>query len=219
MLRRLAARTRWPLLSGGRFAAEPSVRWWPELATRSRHGAYLHGYWQSERYFAHQASAVRQAYTWRGPLEAMNAHVAQQILKAQDSISVHVRRGDYVKSKKNQEIYAACTVAYYESAIERLRAGSKGQVFAFSDDPDWVMQTLAPRVGNLTLVDHNRGEHSHFDMRLMSMCRHHVIANSSFSWWAAWLDDRPGAQVIAPSRWYANGTDDSDLLPARWQRL
>ncbi len=190
-----------------------------------RGSVYLHGHWQSEAYFADQAEAVRAALRWRpaqGPHAALNNEWARRIQAAPVAVSLHARRGDYITSKKNQSIYAACSPAYYEASLQRLQAlaPSEGmQIFAFSDDPAWVRETLMPRWPRLQLIDHNRSANSHQDMRLMSLCRHHVIANSSFSWWGAWLNAKADKRVIAPAQWYADGRDSSELVPKGWQRL
>lgn len=219
-VRRLLSRI--PLLQGTGFLAEPSSAWWPRLRENAHGNVYLHGYWQSERYFEDYAPALRRQLHWRLPLEGRNADLAREITAAEVSVSLHVRRGDYVSNSNNQALFATCTPDYYIAALQRLQqlcAGQSLKVFAFSDDPAWVQQSLAPRIPNLVLVDHNRGSASWLDLRLMSLCRHHVIANSSFSWWGAWLDGRPGAEVIAPRRWYANGNAETDLVPSRWHRV
>jgi hypothetical protein len=208
-VRRLLGRLGWPLPIGRRFIAEANFE----------AGAYLHGYWQSERWFAHHKTVLRSDFSWRLPLQGRSLDIEREILATARPISVHIRRGDYVNSAKNQGVYAQCTPQYFEAAISRLRDAGADRVFAFSDDPAWVTTVLAPRVGNLVLVDHNRGENSHVDMRLMSLCRDHVIANSSFSWWGAWLDARPDKRVIAPMQWYVNGTKSDDLTPFSWERL
>ena len=216
------ALTRLPGLQGANFLAEPSSAFWPALRARCSQGAYLHGYWQSEHYFEDHVDALRQALRWRGVLEGRNAQTARAMAAAPHSVSLHVRRGDYIANANNQAMFAVCPPDYYLAAIERLQqltGAASMQVFAFSDDPAWVMQALAPRIPQLVLIDHNRGAASWQDMRLMSLCRHHIIANSSFSWWGAWLDGRAGAEVVAPARWYANGFPDADLVPARWHRL
>ena len=221
-VRRLLARLASPRLSGRRFVSDPQGGFVPDLQARCSDGAYLHGYWQSERYFESQAAAIRGDFAWREPLVGRNAELAQTIEASPCAVSVHVRRGDYVNQAKNTAIFAACSPDYYLAALDRLSALAPAtglQVFAFSDDPQWVAELLAPHCPKLTLVDHNRGADSHLDMRLMSLCRHHVIANSSFSWWGAWLDARPDKRVIAPRRWYTNGTDCTDLVPPQWERL
>ena len=221
-VRRVLARLASPWLSGRRFVGEPLGGFAPDLRARCADGAYLHGYWQSELYFESQVAAIRADFAGREPLTGRNASLAQAIETAPCTVSVHVRRGDYVSKAKNTAIYAALSPAYYLAALDRLSALAPAaglQVFAFSDDPPWVAELLAPHCPNLTLVDHNRGADSHLDMRLMALCRHHVIANSSFSWWGAWLDARPDKRVIAPLHWYADGRDTSSLVPAHWDRL
>lgn len=225
-MRRLLAR--WPLrgLSTGCFIAEQSDTLAEELdAAAARGSVYLHGYWQSEDFFADQAESVRAALKWRkaqGPNADLNNDWARRIQAAPTSVSLHVRRGDYVASAKNQAIYASCSAAYYDAALKRIQALTQAdrlQIFAFSDDPSWVRETLAHRWPGLQLIEHNRGAESHQDMRLMSLCRHHVIANSSFSWWGAWLNPHADKVVIAPQAWYASGRDSSRLVPRHWARL
>lgn len=220
VMRRLLAHARWPLVSGRHFVVEPGVGFWDGLQSRCTQDTYLHGYWQSDRYFDDQAAAIRADFAWRHPLQGRNAAVAHAIEAAPSSISVHVRRGDYVSSSKNSAVYATCSPEYYLAALDRLSIQSQqAHIFAFSDDPQWVAQALAPHCPGLVLVDHNRGTDSHIDMRLMSLCRHHVIANSSFSWWGAWLDARVDKRVVAPARWFANGRDGNEMLPRTWERL
>ncbi len=221
-VRRLLARLASPRLSGRHFVGESTDGFIPGLEARCADGAYLHGYWQSERYFESQAAAIRNDFAWREPLAGHNAELARAIEAAPCAVSVHLRRGDYVSLAKNTAIYAACSPDYYLAALDRLSTltSTAGlQVFAFSDDPRMAAELLTPHCPNLTLVDHNRGANSHIDMRLMSLCNHHVIANSSFSWWGAWLDERPNKRVIAPLRWYADGRDTSNLVPVHWNRL
>jgi hypothetical protein len=104
--------------------------------------------------------------------------------------------------------------------MERLRqAVPEARFFVFSDEPKWVTEILVLHCPDLVLVEHNRGENSFNDMRLMSLCRHHIIANSSFSWWGAWLNPNPDKIVIAPSQWFVNGTDTRDLVPPGWEWL
>ena len=95
----------------------------------------------------------------------------------------------------------------------------KFRLFAFSDDPAWVVTTLKSRYPEMVVVDHNPGDQSHNDMLLMSLCDHHIIANSSFSWWGAWLNPDTNKIVVAPRKWFANGPDNADLTPESWVRL
>jgi hypothetical protein len=175
--------------------------------------SYLHGYWQSERYFAHIADDIRAAFTFKTPPSAANQAMADQI-SATPSISLHVRRGDYL----NTTAHGVCDQAYYTAALARLLPMIKTDptVYIFSDDPDWSRNNL--KLGHKTVVVDLNGPTADFeDMRLMSLCQHHIIANSSFSWWAAWLNNTPTKQVVAPARWYADkAMQNPDILPRGW---
>jgi hypothetical protein len=104
--------------------------------------------------------------------------------------------------------------------MDRLRgAHPDAHFFVFSDEPAWAREVLAGRPEPLHFIEHNRGADSWNDLRLMSQCRHHVIANSSFSWWGAWLGQRPGQAVVAPQRWFVDPARGADIVPARWDRL
>ena len=126
---------------------------------------------------------------------------------------------DYT-SAKNQDLYAQCNLNYYRNAINMLRERVPGtQIFAFSDDPDWVASQLLPEFEGIEIVRHNTGSRSANDMKLMSTADHHIIANSSFSWWGAWLNAKPNKLVIAPKPWFLNKTIDDDLIPSTWVRI
>jgi hypothetical protein len=206
-------------LRGTRFIAEPHYRYWDGLLDRARAGGYLQGYWQSERYFSKHTAAIRSDFTFRQPLIGQNAQTASDILD-DVSVGIHVRRGDYVNNAKTLAMLDTCTPEYYFKAIESLRQRVPDtRFFAFSDEPQWVAKVLVPRYPDLVVVSHNRAENSYNDMRLMSLCRHHIIANSSFGWWGAWLNPDPGKIVIAPRNWFANGMDSTDLIPDTYIRL
>jgi hypothetical protein len=179
-------------------------------------GSYLHGYWQSPRYFENIKEQLRQDLAFTTPLDAPNAVIAQQIAEARMPVSFHVRRGDYISAGA----YAACTSEYYRTAAARL-AQQLGPLtcFVFSNDPAWARENLA--LGQETVVvDINNEATGHFDLHLQSLCAHHVIANSTFSWWAAWLNPSAQKKVIAPHRWFSKGEEDNpDLIPDDWFRL
>lgn len=182
-------------------------------------GGYLQGYWQSERYFLKHKGTIRSDFTFRQPPSGQNAELSRTILNSV-AVSIHVRRGDYVSNAKTFAKHGTCTPEYYFKAIEIVRQRvPEARFFAFSDDPQWVAEVLAPRYPGLVLVDHNQAEDSYNDMRLMSLCWHHIIANSSFSWWGGWLNPDPGKIVIAPRNWFANGKDSTDLIPETYIRL
>lgn len=180
---------------------------------------FLDGYWQSERYFVDIAEMLRRELTPRDPLEPENAEIAEQI-DALEAVSVHVRRGDYVTNATTNAYHGTCSLEYYRAAFALVRDRvPAAHVFVFSDDTKWTRANLAFDAPT-TYVSVNPADRGFRDMQLMSRCRHHVIANSSFSWWGAWLNPRPDKMVIAPGRWFAQGENDTrDLVPASWVKL
>lgn len=202
-----------------RVYAEKAFTFDPEVLSLPD-GTYLDGYWQTEQYFADQADAVRADFTVRHAPSAENARWLERIA-ASNSISLHVRRGDYVTNPSAAAVHGTCDLDYYRRAVEHVRqaSGADPVVFVFSDDPDWVAANLQLPYA-MHLVRDNDASTNYEDLRLMTACRHHVIANSSFSWWGAWLDPRPDAITVAPQRWFAAGTPDArDLVPQRWVKL
>ncbi len=216
-LRRLFGRPAMRWFTGNRWGNEPHFQFWSGLAALQG-SRYLHGYWQSERYFQEHADQIRADFAFRMEWDAQDDAVRQS-MRAQPSASLHVRRGDYTNAK-NQGVFALCGLDYYREAIRLLRERVPGvRLFAFSDDPDWVSAHLSAEFGPLEIVRHNSGTRSAYDMRLMSQADHHIIANSSFSWWGAWLNPAKDKVVVAPRHWFLNGTDDRDLLPTSWIRV
>lgn len=181
---------------------------------------YLDGYWQTERYFQDFADTIRADFTVRHPPSAANQRWLNQIVDTH-SVSLHIRRGDYVTNASAAAVHGTCDLNYYERAVKYIHdtTGIAPVLYVFSDDPDWVAQNL-----NLPypmhLVRDNNATTNYEDLRLMTACRHHVIANSSFSWWGAWLDGRTNSITVAPDHWFVTGTLDArDLVPQRWIRL
>jgi hypothetical protein len=200
------------------YICEPHFHYWPGILDVP-HDAYLVGYWQSERYFIDVAPAVRDVFRFAMPMSAENRRLAE-CMQSCESVSIHIRRGDYVSDPVISRVHGACTLDYYRAAVDFIASRiASPHFFVFSDDPAWVKAHLA--LDHPTeFVSHNCVAESYNDMRLMSQCRHHIIANSSFSWWGAWLDDRPDKIVIAPKRWFANyEADTRDLYCPGWVLL
>ncbi len=181
---------------------------------------YLKGYWQTELYFRDHADLVRAHLQVVTPPTDEN----RQVMDEQDScypVSLHVRRGDYVSNPKFNATHGTCDLDYYRRAADLIveRTRCEPVFFAFSDEPDWVRENLKLPYP-MRIVSHNGPEHNYEDIRLMSRCRHHIIANSSFSWWGAWLNPDPDKIVIAPRRWFADpGMQKHDLVPEGWITL
>lgn len=179
-----------------------------------RDPVYLEGYFQSERYFADVKDEVRRRFRFRFGQQGRQAlpeycqSYLEQIRSGQ-SVAVHVRRGDYLDPKHGGIYEGICTREYYEEAMGRIRERwPDARFFLFSNDPDWTRRNLGGE-GRI-LVEGGSEETGYLDLYLMSQCCHAVIANSSFSWWGAWLIENPQKMVIAPSRWM-NGRDCRDI--------
>ncbi len=204
-------------LRGSRFVVEPHFRYWSGIKDVPG-DCYLAGYWQSERYFADVTENVHNDFTFKNPLSGRNLELSGQIA-ACNAVSLHIRRGDYVTNVKTSGLLGACSLDYYRDAIAYMVGRVESpRFFVFSDDIEWVKAHLNLDVP-CTYIDHNRGADSYRDMQLMSLCRHHIIANSSFSWWGAWLNPCADKIVIAPKRWFASTLNSEDLIPQAWKRF
>ncbi|AUQ72083.1 alpha-1,2-fucosyltransferase [Phaeobacter inhibens] len=178
--------------------------------------SYLHGYWQSERYFAQSAERIRRDFTFPEYSNQQNAEMAARIGET-NAISLHVRRGDYL----TLAAHVLCDQAYYEAALAQVLDGLEGQptVYVFSDDPQWAKENL-PLPCDKVVVDFNGADTDYEDMRLMSLCKHNIIGNSSFSWWAAWLNQTPNRRVAGPAKWFGDPKlNNPDILPPGWLRI
>jgi hypothetical protein len=202
---------------GPRLVVEPHFGYWPGIA-ETADDCYLVGYWQSEKYFRDIEKAIRVDFTFRKTPVGRNQDWISRINDCH-AVSLHVRRGDYAANPKTLSVHGLCSPDYYRSAVDFVASQvDSPELFIFSDDIPWAREHLKfPFPCNY--IDHNKGSESHIDMRLMSLCRHHIIANSSFSWWGAWLNPRPDKIVIAPRRWFADGRDAKDLIPDGWMSL
>jgi len=204
-------------LRGHHFVVEPHFHYWSGFNDISD-SCYLSGYWQSEKYFAPVEDRIRQDFGFRQPLSGRNMEQARQIAGC-SAVSLHVRRGDYLSDTKTSSTIGVCSLDYYRAAVAYIaKQVASPCFFIFSDDIPWCREKLRLDFP-CTYIDHNRGTESYRDMQLMSLCRHHIIANSSFSWWGGWLNPRTDKIVIAPKQWFVTDFDSTDLVPSSWIRL
>ncbi|MCA0857904.1 alpha-1,2-fucosyltransferase [Phaeobacter italicus] len=178
--------------------------------------SYLHGYWQSEKYFQNSAERIRSDFTFPAFSNQQNAEMAARIAES-TAISLHVRRGDYLTFAA----HVLCDQAYYDAALAKVLDGLQGDpvVYVFSDDPQWAKDNLSLPCEKI-VVDFNGPETDFEDMRLMSLCQHNIIGNSSFSWWAAWLNQTPGRRVAGPAKWFGDPKlSNPDIFPHDWLRI
>jgi len=155
---------------------------------------YFEGYFQSEKYFADCKKEIREEFQFKERLQ----------IQGGNSVALHIRRGDYVKFA---DIHLVCTPAYYENAIAYVQSKVENPIFyVFSEDLKWVRQNINIP-SNSVFVDYNPNLPSSHDMQLMSLCKHQIISNSTYSWWAAWLNPNPDKIVVAPDKWFNDGKD------------
>ena len=182
-------------------------------------GQYLDGYWQSYRYFADVVPQVRKELAVRTPPSDADRTLLDRMARC-DSVCLHVRRGDYASNPITLQHHGLCTTGYYRTAVEAIVAQLRTpELFVFSDDMPWVKQHLRFELPT-THVEHHGVDRAPLELRLMAGCRHFVIANSSLSWWAAWLAPSEESIVYAPRRWFADpAINTADLTPTAWHRI
>ena len=176
---------------------------------------YLIGYWQSYRYFEAIVDKLLREIRPKHPVSEANRMWLSRIEES-NSVCLHVRRGDYLRGKVDSPI--ACGRSYYANAMGHIsRLLTHPKLFVFSDDMAWCRSAFAD--SEAAFVDSNGPDDAVDDLRLMAACRHHIIANSSLSWWGAWLARHPDQIVIAPEPWLPAADSDRDLLPTRWIKM
>lgn len=181
---------------------------------------YLDGYWQSEQYFLDIESLIRREFSLKTTPDPYSQEIAAQITGAQ-AVSIHVRRGDYVADERTNRQHGTCSLDYYQSCVKEIsQRVERPSFFIFSDDPAWARENLRfPHP--ITIVSREDGGLQDVaELRLMSLCQHHIIANSSFSWWGAWLNPDPQKLVFAPQKWYRDPRrDNADIIPNDWIKI
>lgn len=176
--------------------------------------SYLKGYFQTERYFQNIRSILEKEFTLLEPISYSSNQYKNEIEAHANSCSLHVRRGDYISNKKANKVHGTCDLNYYKRAIEFIESQYKNiHFFIFSDDLNWVKNNL--KLKNGTYIDHDVIPHE--DLYLMSLCRFNITANSSFSWWGAWLNKHKNKMVISPKKWYVS--KETNIICNDWIKL
>lgn len=179
---------------------------------------YFKGFFQSERYFKDVADEVRRLFTF--PHQRANERsrrLREQILADPNAVSLHVRRGDYLLPQFWETVGRMCPLAYYEKALNEIcQRVPSPHFYVFSDDLEWVCEHL--HLENAVYIEGNTGDDSWQDMMLMSCCKHHIIPNSTFSWWAAWLNPHQDKIVVAPRCWFAD-RETPYIVPNEWIKI
>jgi hypothetical protein len=178
---------------------------------------YCDGYWQSEKYFYNIREQIRSDLKFKRVTQRNFEYCGH--LCSIDSVSLHVRRGDYLNKPLHQ---AGCTIEYYKGAIDFFKKNLPNPIFiVFSDDIPWCMENFKKEKQSTSFefVEWNKMKCNYQDMFLMSRCNGHIIANSSFSWWGAWLNKNPSKIVIAPKFWFNSNKHCEDIVPENWIKL
>lgn len=205
-------------------------RRWPDHYFQEKHFSYHHevfelalplyleGYWQSPRYFQNIADKLAAEFRVKKPLYGENIKFAEQIQSC-NSVSIHVRRGDYISNPHSNDVHGVCSLEYYYRAMKWIASQcTKPKFFIFSDEPEWTEKHFSHDCSVVVAV--NSVAEPAEDLRLMRLCKHHIIANSSFSWWGAWLGEYPCKIVVVPQKWFRKDEIDTiDLIPSTWIRL
>lgn len=181
---------------------------------------YLDGYWQSYKYFKNIESDIRQEFTFKNQLDERNQALAEEI-QSNNSVCLNVRRADFVNIPSRNKVHGVCDMIYFNQAINYLASKiSNFTIYVFSDDIPWCRQNIQTNYPT-KIVDHEyAGDKFQYYLRHMSLCKHFIIPNSTFAWWAAWLSNNPEKIVIAPKKWFnVTSIETKDLIPDAWIRI
>ena len=205
------------------FVEQIPFRFDPQLGKApsfKQQNLYLMGYWQSYKYFESIKSILQTEISPKNPLDKHYQNYLEQI-KTSKSAMVHVRRGDYVNLASAAKVHGFIGLDYYQKGMQSiLEKNPDTQFFVFSDDLQWAKENL-PYQDKCRFIEPTSSVDAVIqELELMTHCQHHLIANSSLSWWAAWLSKNPNGSVICPSQWTTDTSINwSDLLPSSWQRI
>jgi hypothetical protein len=191
--------------------------YYPEVFNFKNHNELFRGTWQSEQFFANSKADIRKRFCFKQNLLSEQTKLIAQQMQSEISVSIHIRRGDYLSNQYINGFAGVCTMEYYTKAKDHIKSQVKEpRFYIFTDDSTWVNENF--KLENAVYVQHNIGSDSWQDMYLMSQCKHNIIANSSFSWWGAWLNSNPDKIVIAPQKWWRLFEND-DVVPLEWIRM
>lgn len=195
---------------------EPKFSFNKELLSQPDN-TYLVGYFQSEKYFKNIRSVILQDFIFTNKLNSNNKSILNKI-NTTNSVALHVRRGDYISNKNANKVHGPKGLDYYAEAVEIIAKKIKHPTFfIISDDPSWCKDNIKLKHPTVYITENNKGID---DMHLMTHCQHGIIANSSFSWWGAWLNKNPNKMVIAPKKWFNDPSIEAqDVVPNDWIRV
>ncbi|MGD1333093.1 alpha-1,2-fucosyltransferase [Vibrio harveyi] len=217
IIARIVKKLKARILFKRRYFFEQSLEYTDNLESVGKN-AYLDGYFQSELYFLDIKEKLIEEFQLKNDLSSYAVQIESEITHSnQTTISLHVRRGDYITNSHTNSVHGVCSLSYYHSAIKRLESTFDDvHYYIFSDDIAWVKENL-PLV-NATYIEGDNSRSPHEDIYLMSCCQHNIIANSSFSWWGGWLNTNLDKVVIAPDNWFKKNIPNN-IIPNDWIKL
>lgn len=175
---------------------------------------YLKGYFQTEKYFTEIRKILLDQFTIKSELSISTKNISKKIKTKENTCSLHIRRGDYISDKKANNVHGTCDLIYYENAMKLINEKYKNtHFFIFSDDISWAKENL--KIENSIYIDHKTIPHE--DIYLMSLCKHNITANSSFSWWGAWLNKNDSKTIIAPKQWFVD--KENEVACQKWIKI
>lgn len=202
-----------------RYYMEPNLRYC-DFSSRMENNLFLIGYFQSELYFREYRTELLEEFRPKKNFSPYQENIKKKI-SSSNSLSIHIRRGDYISNPDASSVHGICDKAYFNRSIDYLQEkgviSEKTNFFIFSDDIKWCRDNL--NFPYETIFVEGDSESPELDMWLMSYCNHHIISNSTFSWWGAWLNIYPNKCVIAPLDWFKTLHDSTDIVPESWVRL
>lgn len=185
----------------------------PYMFDFKKHNVHINGYWQSPRYFYDFDKQIREDFKFKNPIK--DSEILTSIRNT-NSVMINVRRADYLTTN----YHGVMDMTYINSAVDLIKSKvDNPHFFIFSDDIEWCKENI--KLDNMTIVDHSyKGDRFGDYLQLMISCNHFIIPNSTFAWWAAWLNENPEKIVIAPKKWFTDSKiNTDDLIPQNWIRI
>lgn len=190
-----------------------------ERKLQSGQSVYLDGNFQSEKNFIEYSTQVKSEFTFKKEFFSDKVKDFSEVMNKEESVSIHIRRGDYVQDPKTHTYHGVCPISYYLEAVKQIKHKITNPTFyIFTDDPQWVQDNAAQLPSHINISKHFLKDHE--EMFLMTQCKHNIIANSSFSWWGAWLNKNSDKIVIAPTQWVKKQPNPHpNIIPTAWIKI
>ncbi len=207
------------ILNNHHFDFEPKFLQEIETKIKQNKNVYIEGYFQSEENFKEIRETLLKELSLKDEFKSDEFKKLEQQFKNEESVSVHIRRGDYTKNPSVTKYHGICSVEYYQNAIKEIQNKTSNPIFYFfSDDPKWIEENF-PQKENFKIISGKNLSASE-ELFLMSVCKHNIIANSTFSWWSAWLNQNHDKVVISPTPWVDKSPNPhKNIIPKTWIQI